>query len=58
MQDLRDRGSAAEVLSGVLCKTLQQLQHRRSLAEELVEALDQARLHEKENSILHAQAMR
>ena len=58
MQELQDRGSAAEVLAGVLCKVLQQLQHRNCVAEELVQALDRARLHEKETVSRHAHVIR
>ena len=58
MQDMQDRGSAAEVLTDVLCKVLQQLQHRQSAAEELVQALDQARLGEKEMQARHAHVIR
>ena len=58
MQDMQDRGSAAEVLADVLCKVLQQLQHRQSAAEELVQALDQARLHKKEIETRHAHVIR
>ncbi len=58
MQEMQDRGSAAEVLAGMLCKVLQQLQHRRSAVEELVQALDQARLHEKEIGTRHAHVIR
>ena len=58
MQEMPDGGRAAEVLSGVLCQALQQLQHRTSAAEELLQALDQARLHEKERETIHATAIR
>lgn len=58
MQGMHERGSVAEVLSEVLCKALQQLQHRQSLAEELVQALEQERLRDKELQSFHQQAMR
>ena len=58
MQGMHDRGSAAELLAGVLCCVLQRLHARQSLAEELVQALEQARLHDKESRQLHLQATR
>ena len=58
MQEMQDRGSAAEVLADVLCKVLQQLQHRNSVAEELVQTLDRVRSHEKETGTCHAHVIR
>ena len=58
VQGMHDRRSAAEVLAGVLSSVLQRLHARQSLAEELVEALEQARLHNKESRHLHLQATR
>ena len=55
---MHDQGSAAELLAGVLCSVLQRLHARQTLAEELVQALEQARLHDKESRQLHLQATR
>ena len=58
MQGKGERGSAAEILAEVLCRTLQKLQHSQSVAEELIQALEQARMHAKESQGRHQQAMR
>ena len=57
MEGKGERG-AAEVLAEVLCRTLQKLQRSQSAAEELIQALEQARMHAKKSQGRHQQVMR
>ena len=56
-QEMGERGSAAEILAEVLCRALQRLRRSQSVAEELVQALEPARMHAKESQGRQRQAM-
>jgi hypothetical protein len=57
MQGMGERGSAAEILAEVLCRALQKLRRSQSVAEELIQALEPARMQAKESQGRHRQAM-